>query len=431
MNEINKAIQGLVRRPFLSVIFAALLVGSCSGRQDTSKSFVAGTNQSALLPRDSTRSIDLKNYVGSSYLQATQSAGGIYDKTAADDASRVTIVAGTQTVDTTKKFDPRVGQRFFGLFINGDVDAAAALSGIQGASLSPKDIRAAFVPHIANLKNASQANIAVSAGSALALLASGSGTLVQIDDSNYFYNVGYESPVVKSGRSFGVPSARGLLDPSDRDYLSEMDNYLRSIHDNSKFYTALLNVLVRCDSSTFSALDGPGQVVGTDFFTIYTAELLRHLMVGLAVGKSPWEIDLAEVTILSSYGAASGKVMKNGKLVSGDATAYYGVGASGSGIGDTRSDFTALAKKITAFENGSGNHPEIVARLVALTPIQDASILAQVNGDIFRRYLVYLNRLEYQSDVQAHGPELAAAMASLLMQIKGDQGEITSFIGEN
>jgi hypothetical protein len=123
----------------------------------------------------------------------------------------------------------------------------------------------------------------------MALLASGSGTLVTIDPENYFYNVGYQRPNVKSGRSYAVAQGRSLLDPSDKDYLSEMADYLKpsSTTDASSFFAAILKVLTSCDSSGFAALPANAQVVATDFVTIYTAELERHVMVNLAPNTHP------------------------------------------------------------------------------------------------------------------------------------------------
>src|SRR5258705_13205455 len=105
------------------------------------------------------------------------------------------------------------------------------------------------------------------------------------------------------------------------------------------FYPAILKVLTDCNSSDFAALPSNAQVTATDFVTIYTAELERHVMVNLVPNQHPWEIDLAEVTFLASYGSPSGMVMKNGTLVPGTAVAYFAGGTTGSGIGVTRKGF--------------------------------------------------------------------------------------------
>jgi hypothetical protein len=386
-----------------------------------------------LLPRDPGRTVDLSTFTGQTYLQAMQASGtGIFDKTQADDGTAVTIVNADQIVSDVNEFDTKVSTQVLGMFKNGQTDFQAVMADIQGKSFSPETIRAGLKPFIPASKLAPKANaaIAVDASADMALLASGSGTLVKIDASNYFYNVGYQKPNVKTGRSYGVATGRALLDPSDRDYLTEMAAYLKpaTTPDSGLFYTAVLKVLTNCDGSDFAALPAAAQVTATDFMTIYNAELDRHVMVNLVPSQHPWEIDLAEVTFLTSYGAASGMVMKNGALVPGTAVVYFGVGTSGSGIGETRKDFVKLATKITTFENASGHHPELVTTLMTLTPITDSKILSQVNGDVFRRFLVYLNRPEFQSSIQGHSTEFINAMVALLKQINTDNAAITAYI---
>jgi hypothetical protein len=386
-----------------------------------------------LLPRGADRTIDLSSLVGQTYLQAMQASGsGIFDKTEADDSTAVTIAPADQIVAAVNQFDSKVSQQVIGMFKNGQADFQSVMSKIQGKSFSPRAIRGGIQPFISssNLKPSARPNIAVDASADMALLASGSGTLVTIDPANYFYNVGYQKPNVKSGRSYAVASGRSLLDPSDRDYLTEMAAYLKpaATPDAGPFYAAILKVLTNCSSSDYATLPVPAQVTATDFLAIYTAELDRHVMVNLVPSTHPWEIDLAEVTFLTSYGAASGMVMKNGALVPGTAVAYYAVGTSGSGIGETRKDFVKLGTKITTFESGAQHHPELVNAIVKLTPISDQKILSQVKGDVIRRYLVYLNRPEFQSSIQSHTSDFVNAMVAFLKQINADNSQITQYI---
>ena len=151
-------------------------------------------------------------------------------------------------------------------------------------------------------------------------------------------------------------------------------------------------------------------------------------MVNLVPNQHPWEIDLAEVTLLTAYGSPSGMVMQNGKLVAGTATAYFATGATGSGIGDTRKDFVKLAKRITVFESDPHHHPELITAIMNLTPIQDKTIAAEVKGDIIRRFLVYLNRPEFQSSIQGHSADFVDAMVAFLKQVNADNAQITQFI---
>ena len=154
-------------------------------------------------------------------------------------------------------------------------------------------------------------------------------------------------------------------------------------------------------------------------------------MVNLDPKQHPWEIDLAEVTFLNSYGAPSGMVMQKGALVPGTATAYCAVGTKGSGIGETRADFVKLATRITQYEQDPNHHPELVDALVKLTPILDKTILSTVRGDVLRRSLVYLNRPEFQSDVQKHPDDFANAIVAFLKQINTDNAQITQFVQSN
>ncbi|HYL62590.1 MAG TPA: hypothetical protein VE077_08205 [Candidatus Methylomirabilis sp.] len=398
-----------------------------------------GTNSldaTVLLPRDASRTVDLSTFRGQTYLQAMQaSENGIFAKADADDAATVTVASADQIAQNVTQFDSKVSQQIFGMFKNGQADFHALVANIEGKSFSPQTIRSGLQPYIsqANLAPHASPNIAVDASADMVLLGSGSGTLVQIDPANYFYNLGYQKPNVKSGRSYGAGPGRSLLDPSDKEYLTEMAAYFQpsTTPDASAFYTAILKVLTNCDSSDFAALPSAGQVTATDFMTIYTAELDRHVMVNLVPATHPWEIDLAEVTFLNSYGAPSGMVMKAGALVPGTAVAYFAVGTKGSGIGETRRDFVKLATRITSFENESNHHPDLVKAIVDLTPITDRRILEKVRGDVLRRYLVYLNRPEFQSNVQAHASELVNAMVAFLKQINADNAEITQYIQSN
>jgi hypothetical protein len=414
----------------VSALMAFLLIGTI---RPAGTSAPAGT---VLLPRGAERTIDLSSFSGQSYLQAMEaSSSGIFDKTQADDGASVTIATAEQIVADVNQFDAKVSQQVFGMFENGQADFQSLMSKVQGQSFSPQTIRGGIQHFIssANLKAGASPNIAVDASADMALLASGSGTLVTIDPANYFYNLGYQKPNVKSGRSYAVASGRALLDPSDKDYLTEMAAYLKPVTtpDAGPFYTALLKVLTSSDPSDYRTLSAPAQVTATDFLAIYTAELNRHVMVNLVPSTHPWEIDLAEVTFLTSYGAPSGMVMKNGSLVPGTAVAYYAVGTSGSGIGETRKDFVKLATRITTFESDPQHHPELVKAIVNLTPISDQKILSQVSGDVLRRYLVYLNRSEFQANVQSHSSDLVNAMVAFLKQINTDNSQITQYIQSN
>src|SRR5215475_10555747 len=169
-----------------SVVLVFLLIGSI---QAVSPNPPTG---GALLARGVDRTIDLSSFTGKTYLQAMQASGnGIFDKTDADDSAAVTIATADQIVSDVSQFDAKVSQQIFGMFKNGQTDFQAVMENIQGKSFSPQNIRAGVQPFISssNLKPSARTNIAVDASADVALLASGSGTLVTIDSANYFYNV--------------------------------------------------------------------------------------------------------------------------------------------------------------------------------------------------------------------------------------------------
>ena len=377
---------------------------------------------SDVLPRDPSRTITLNDFNGQTFLQAMQASNGIYAKIQTDSTASVTIASPAAINAAVAEFDPKVGKTLYGTFKNGESDFTSIVGQIQNQSLSPQQIFLTLAPLITNLKYADDARYAPERCGDIALLASSSGTVVQIDPDHYFYNIAYLT--AEPGRSYGVASrTRALLDQSDKGFLTELNSYLEdaSAAETSSFFTALLRVLTQCDSTNAGNLPDSTQVVTTDFITIYTAELIRHNKVNLEVSKDPWEIDLAEVTLLTDYGAKSGMVMQGGKLVTGTASDY-----GTSSIGDTRSDFTKLAKLITTYE--TSNHPTLVNAILTLTPISDPTISSAVDGDVFRRVMVYLNRAEFQDSVKSNAGPLTSAVISLLKQVRKDSSKITTYI---
>jgi hypothetical protein len=381
-----------------------------------------------LLPRNASRTIDLSTFKGKTYLQTTfEAADGINAKTAADDATAVMIATPAAVTAALGSFDGEVASNLFFHFKNGKTDFLAAVGDISGETLTPQHLPAVLQSHLTNVNG--QLSEASAAASDLILLASGSGTVVLLNANDYFYNVSYQSPRLSSGRSYGVTSARKLLGPTDNDYLTEMGNYLLAASDAeiTSFYTAIFNILTATDTSGVAGLSATGQAVITDFLAIYTAESMRHNFVNLNVTLDAWEIDIAEVTLLSAYITASGKVMVGGKLVAGKPTAYY----NGHSIGTHEADFIKLAQLITSYENAAGHHKAMVTAINTLTPVTPAAISNAVKGDVFRRALVYLNRIEFEAGVKSNAAALTSAMVAFINQIRTDQAAITTYILAN
>lgn len=379
-----------------------------------------------LLPRDPARTINLADFKGKTYLQATLEAGdGINAKTAVDDSAAVTIAPASQVVADINMLDPKVANEIFPYFTDRQAGFQTAAAKLQGQNISPQQIQSALAPVPGLIAPLTASHVTV-IGSDLILLSSGSGTVVELNPDSYFYNVGYQSPNTKTGRSYVVAPGRKLLDPSDNDYLGETSSYLKSASslEASNFYTAMFTLLTTCDASGVSGLSPAGQIVLTDFLGIYTAESMRHNMVGLNPTNDAWEMDAAEVTLIGTYVAASGMVMDGGKLTNGTLRAYY----NGHSIGTHEADFIKLARLITAYENVKAHHKAMISSLNNLTPIKTKMISTAVKGDVFRRVLVYLNRTEFESAVQSHAVALTTAMTQLLNQIRMDQSDITKYV---
>lgn len=379
-----------------------------------------------LLPRDSARTIDLADFKGKTYLQTTLEAGdGINAKTLADDTAAVTIADASQVVADITMFDSKVANKIFPYFTGRQAGFQSLAAKIQGQNIAPRQIQSALAP-ITGLINPSDSTSVGTVGSDLILLSSGSGTVVEMNSDSYFYNVAYQSPETKTGRSYVVAPGRKLLDPSDNDYLEETGSYLRSAswQETSNFYTAMFALLTSSDSSGVSGLSPAGQIVLTDLLGIYTAESMRHNMVGLNPTNGAWEIDAAEVALVGAYVSVSGMVMGGGKLTNGTLRVYY----NGHSIGTHEADFIKLARLITSYENTKSHHKAMITRITDLTPVKNKAISSAVKGDVFRRVLVYLNRTEFESDAQSHAAAITAAMVRLLDQIQTDQSAITAYV---
>jgi len=376
---------------------------------------------SASLPRDAGRTVNLADFAGKPFLVTMQDPSGIYAKTQKDDAAPVVIASPETITSTVATFDSSMAANLYGEFQGGESDFTAIIKHVQGKSLSPQQIRSTLKPFITDLKNPAQANLALDRSYGVTLLASSSGTLVTIDDNNSIYNIAYQSPIVQSGRSYGIAPGRKLLDQSDSGYLKELDAYLKASQttDSAQFDSVLLGLLAASNGSGVGQLTTPGQVAITDFLTIYTAELMRHNMVNLDMGKDPWEVDLGEVTLLANYCARAGMVMVNGKLIAGS-TSVYGAGA----IGNHRKDFATLAKQIDSYEEV--HHPTLVSAVEALTPIPDQATDTLVSGDVFRRVFVYFNLPGAQAGLQQNAASLVNAMTALLVQVQNDTSQITA-----
>jgi hypothetical protein len=385
-----------------------------------------------VLTRSSTQTIDLNDpsFKNKTYLQVTTEASdGIYAKTTNDYTRPQTISGSAPLVGDFALYDPAEKPKVYAYLTQGETTFTTVAGNIAGKNLSPALMTSALSPYLNtnNVKNPAELSQAKTVVGDIVLMGSGAGTLVQITPDDYFYNVSYQAPRTSSGRSYIVTGTRKLLDPSDTYYLGEVGAYMgaASTQEQTNFFTALFNLLTACDTTGVSSVSATGQVVLSDLMGVYTAESMRHYMTGLNVSSNAWEIDVAEVTLLAPYVAASGMVMSNGMLVAGGMKTFA---ANGHSIGVYEPDYEKLATLITKFENQKKQHPDMIKALNTLTPVKPKSMAKAVKGDIFRQTLVYLNRTEFESGVQSNAGDITIAMVTLENQIRADQAQITAYV---
>lgn len=262
-------------------------------------------------------------------------------------------------------------------------------------------------------------------------LTGGIGVKVKLDDNNYNYHVLYKTgktdphKEVMSGRSFASSPGRAVADATDPEYLRDLQKYLSSTRDQKPFYRTLIQSLANSDMSGLSQLDNLGQAVLADFFTVYTAEAVRHLMVNLQDGMHPWEIDLAAVTAVSSLSVKTGKIVTAGKVVDGDIGGWFAPspnnvagGPQRSGIGITRRDRVKLQSAIHKFEMGTPDGRALIGKIQAI-------IGTKYNkNDVIQGVFEYLSSRETPSSMGANANKLADLFADFMEVAHGDAEEI-------
>jgi hypothetical protein len=392
-------------------------------------SVVLATSSVAKADLKTNKSLELGDFRGSSFFQMMSSSNGIKSALDSDENQSFTIASFDEVQAAKSHFDPSVYAKVVKLFADQDSGFEKLVDTLAGTSATPATMagvigKALEAPGL--LKSPDAIGLAAVTIAPFLSMASGAGTVVRIDGENSYYNFGYKAgstdPTelakdVKSGRSFGASVGHQALDASDVYYLKELDSFLSESTDPTNFYQNLLDVLVNCDSSQYPTLDQSAQTVSTDFFAIYTAELDRNMMTGLK--QHPWENDLAEVTLLSAYGNRAGKVEKSGQLVEGVASDYFGVGKSGSGIGETRKDRMALQLSVSNAERKINP---------ALTGEIDQLIGTNSNQDIIHGLMVYLNNPSNQDSIRQNADRLVSAMVGFLSDIHNQDNLITQSI---
>lgn len=182
-----------------------------------------------LLERPAAQRTDLSEHIGKTFLQTLLTpVVGLDAEMDAEIYKPVTIVTGTDMTTAISTFHPNVAELYDQLR-DGQTSFLQAISGFEGKAVVPGQMRELMRPVTAPLvkegKNPGAANGSISG---LALLISGSGTLVVMDDDNYFYNVGYQDDNITTGRSYAVSGSRLLLDATHKEYLVDLQSYVKA-----------------------------------------------------------------------------------------------------------------------------------------------------------------------------------------------------------
>jgi len=405
----------VINRVFLSLLLAAcaqddaphtLDIADDDGKAD---SFTAAGDPIAMQ-----HALHLQDFDGSPYLLVMLQDHGIKANLDADYATTYEVPSWTTVREGVQSFDAKVLRKIARSF-DSTTGMYHLASSLEGKAFTPESM-VGLVSHAGSNRPSDVYTVAE-----VLAMASGAGTLVTIDDHNYFYNYGYRSGAeaddVKSGRSFGASPGHPANDASDTFYLGELGKLLTGNPDPTAFYSTLVDTLTRSHVAGFAALPTLGQAVATDFLAIYTAESDRHIMSEL--GAHAWENDLAEVTFVSTWGTAVGKVMKDRHLVDGTPKDYWAMSpvSNRSGIGETRYDRRALQRAITSYERV--HHPELVAAIEAITGHRT---------DMFGAVMTYLNDSRFLTDQAAlrslPTEALRRAFVAFLVQVRVDASDM-------
>lgn len=218
-----------------------------------------------------------------------------------------------------------------------------------------------------------------------------------------------------SGRSFASSPGRAVADATDPEYLRDLSKYLKETADKKPFYRALVLSLAGSDTSGWARLSPLGQLVLSDFFTVYTAEAVRHLMVNLADGVHPWETDLAAVTFVSAVSSKLGKVVSDGKLQSGDLGQWFAPspnnkpdGPQRSGIGITRKDRKILQQAIHQHQLTTPQGKKLIAEIQAIIGTKENK------NDVIQGVFEYLSSPATPASLGPKATRLADLMAQFI-----------------
>ncbi len=371
-------------------------------------------------PIPTNRVAKLSDYKGKSFLAAMISKKeGIKAMLDEDNELKFTVVDYKSYQSLAEKFDESVIKKTMKLFKGGEKGFKKFLTKIAGEETTPLK----FVGLIANALEDTVVKpdeIALTATKVAPMLGimSGSGVTVILDKNNFFYNYGFKptsdkvplAKALKSGRSFSESGTHPALDSSDVLLLKNLDTYLASLEDPSDFYSAFFKLILNSDSSGLKKLSEEGQALVLDIFTVYTAELDRHIEAGL--GRShPWENDLAEATMVSGFVVREGKIKGEEGLIEGKPVDFFGVGKQGSGIGETRRDRRTLQLAVTnALEKSETEDAAIVSKARKILELKKGS-------DVMKGFMEFVNNKDNLKYIEENSNQLEKLMVEFMVGV--------------
>jgi hypothetical protein len=378
---------------------SVLLLAGCNAAP-TAPSALNGT----VAPLEVQRALNLADYSGNTFFDTMTMEDGIKENLDTDYATEYVVADSETVLAAMDSFSDKVGRNVLKPFRTEGIDGFKELvDELAGESYTPATVKAAI----------SERGLVPWTIADFLTMASGASTIVHLDDNNYYYNVSYEPDEVKSGRSFGAGPLHKADDASYPFYLGELTEFLDSSEDPLPFYEQIFAVITQSDSSTLAEVDESAQTLLTDFVTIYTAELYRHVIAGLG-GRAPWENDLAEATMISLWSSQVGKVQLEGEIIEGTPRDWNGFGPNGSGVGITRRDRRSLQTKVC----------NAVRELSPTTVSGFERYLDEAKPDCYRSIMEFINNEETQEAVGENAKRLSKAVVRFLKYTQDHAAEI-------
>jgi len=374
-------------------------------------------------PIESRYYMDLQNYSGQSFLQTMiEPDYGVVAQFDADYEDTYAFANAKAVGKAIENFDRKNKNRILKMFNASVTELKVFTKALkeQEQNFSPSNIN----DKVGNVLRKLNIQADKYALAQFIAIASGAGTLIRINQDNYFYNFGYFSPEVRSGRSYGATNLHNANDASHLMYLRQLEGFLKDERNNHHlFYLGLLKFLVDTDVSVYEVpeFNDEAEAVLTDYITVYTAELRRHLMKNLHPSRAPWGNDMTEATFLSLFNVKSGLMMLQEGLVESSIKEHWALSRSGSGrsgFGINRKQRRSLQTKISNFfrKNDDSDKREVVLKI-------DRLIGKNKSGDVYRGVMEYLNNrknLDDKSRVEGVESELPQAFVEFLMEVDKD-----------